>query len=101
MRTVTDATLYIVNGPHGPYFAIRDNDSGEIITERTEQAAAVIANEKDMLIVDRIEITHAKLLAVSGFRGGVAFEDGVPTFSTTPSASASRSMHREPHAPTR
>jgi hypothetical protein len=86
MRTITDATLYVVNGPRGPYYALRDNDSGQIITERTEQAAATVANEKDMVIVERLEISHPKMLAMMGGRTTKSLEDGI---------------YREPHAPTR
>jgi hypothetical protein len=68
MRTLTDATMFVVKGPHGPYYALQDNDSGVVVTERTEQAAAALANEKDMLIVDRREITHAELLKMTGMR---------------------------------
>jgi len=64
MRTVTDATLYVVQGPRGPYFAIVENDSGVVITEGTEQAAAALANEKDLVLVDRREISHDELLTV-------------------------------------
>jgi hypothetical protein len=64
MRTVTDATLYIVKGPKGSYCAIRENDTGMVITERTEHAAAVLASSKDMIIVDRREISHDQLLAM-------------------------------------
>jgi len=64
MRTVTDATLYVVKGPRGPYYAIVENDSGEVIKEATEQAAAAIANERDLILVDRREITHDELTAM-------------------------------------
>jgi len=79
MRTVIDATLYVVKGPKGPYCAIRENDSGLVVTERTEQAAAALANEKDMIVVDRREISHDELLKmlarhdaneVAAFAGG-------------------------------
>lgn len=66
MRTLNDATMLVVSGPRGTYYALRDNDTGAIITERTEQAAAALANEKDMLIVDRREITHAELQKMLG-----------------------------------
>jgi hypothetical protein len=68
MRTLTDATLLIVKGPKGAYFAIQDNDTGLVLTERTEQAAAALANEKDMLVVDRREISHDQLLALTNSR---------------------------------
>jgi hypothetical protein len=68
MRTLTDATLLVVNGPRGAYFAILDNESGAVLTERTEHAAAALANEKDMLIVDRREISHAELLRMMAAR---------------------------------
>jgi hypothetical protein len=66
MRTLTDATLFVVDGPRGAYFAIRENETGTVLTERTELAAASLANEKDMIIVDRREIGHAELLAMLG-----------------------------------
>lgn len=66
MRTLTNATMFVVNGPRGAYYALRDDDAGTIVTERTEQAAAALANEKDMLIVDRREISHAELLKMTG-----------------------------------
>ena len=62
MRTVTDATLYVVKGPRGPYYAIRENESGAVVTEGTEQAAAALANEKDLVLVERREISHEDLL---------------------------------------
>ena len=68
MRTLTDATLLTVNGPRGAYFAIQDNDTGMVLTERTEQAAAALADEKDMLIVERRQITHDELLAMMSSR---------------------------------
>lgn len=66
MRTLTNATMFVVTGPRGAYYALRDDDSGAIITERTEQAAAALANDKDMLIVDRRDISHAELLKMTG-----------------------------------
>ena len=68
MRTLTDATLLVVNGPRGAYFAILDNESGAVLTERTEHAAAALANEKDMVIVDRREVSHAELLKMMAAR---------------------------------
>ena len=68
MKTLTDATLLVVNGPRGAYFAILDNESGSVLTERTEHAAAALANEKDMVIVDRREISHAELLRMMAAR---------------------------------
>ncbi|HEY2586314.1 MAG TPA: hypothetical protein VGI81_11175 [Tepidisphaeraceae bacterium] len=68
MKTLTDATLLVVSGPRGAYFAILDNESGTVLTERTEHAAAALANEKDMVIVDRREIGHAELLRMMAAR---------------------------------
>jgi hypothetical protein len=68
MRTLTDATLFVVNGPRGAYFAVRENETGAILTERTEMAAMSMANEKDLLVVDRREIGHAELLAMMAAR---------------------------------
>jgi hypothetical protein len=39
-----------------------------VITERTEHAAAVLANEKDLVIVDRREISHDQLLVMISSR---------------------------------
>jgi len=64
MRTITDATLYIVKGPRGPYYAVRENATGMVLTERTEHAAMAMAHERDMVISDRVEISHADLLAM-------------------------------------
>lgn len=68
MRTLTDATMFVVNGPRGMCYALQDNDTGVIVVEDTEQAAAALANEKDMLIVDRREISHAELQKMLGKR---------------------------------
>lgn len=68
MRTLTDATMFVVNGPRGLYYALQDNDTGAVVIESTEQAAAALANEKDMLIVDRREISHAELQKMMGKR---------------------------------
>lgn len=62
MRTLTDATLLTIDGPKGAYYAVLDHATGTVLTERTEHAAAALANEKDMVIVDRRQITHAELL---------------------------------------
>lgn len=58
--------MFVVNGPRGPYYALKDNDTGAVVTESTEQAAAALANEKDLLIVDRREISHADLVKMLG-----------------------------------
>ena len=68
MRTITDATLYTVKGPRGAYYAIREKETGMVLTERTEQAAMAMANERDMIISDRQEISHADLLAMMADR---------------------------------
>ena len=68
MRTLTDATLFTVNGPRGCYFAVRNHDTGVILTERTESAAAGLANESDLVIVDQREISHAELLEMTAAR---------------------------------
>ena len=68
MRTLTDATLFTVNGPRGSYYAVRNHDTGTIVTERTESAAASLANEQDLLIVDQREISHAELLDMMAAR---------------------------------
>ncbi|HXE54537.1 MAG TPA: hypothetical protein VN541_16060 [Tepidisphaeraceae bacterium] len=69
MRTLTDATLYTVNGPMGTYFAVRNHETGCIHTEQTKSAAAKIANEQDLLIVDTGEIDHSELLKMMGKQG--------------------------------
>lgn len=66
MRTLTDATLYTVHGPRGSYYAVRNHDTGAVLTERTRSAAAGLANEQDLVIVDQREISHAELLEMSG-----------------------------------
>jgi hypothetical protein len=68
MRTLTDATLFVVDGPRGAYFAVRENETGAVLTERTETAAMSMANEKDLLVVDRREIGHAEMLALMASR---------------------------------
>lgn len=68
MRTLTDATMFVVDGPRGVSYALQDNDTGDIIVEDTEQAAAAQANEKDMLIVDRRQISHGELQKLLGKR---------------------------------
>jgi hypothetical protein len=68
MRTVSDATLLVVDGPRGPYYAIMQNATGTVLTERTEQAAASLANDKDMVIVERREVSHAELLRLMNDR---------------------------------
>lgn len=69
MKTLTDATLYIVNGPRGPYYAVHEHETGAVLTERTESAAIALANEKDLLIVDRQQISHAGMLELMAARG--------------------------------
>lgn len=61
MRTLTDATLYTVSSLRGTYFALLDHDSGCILTEPTETAAAALANQRDLVIVDQVQITEDKL----------------------------------------
>ena len=68
MRTLKDATLFTVSGPRGTYFAVRDQESGAVLTERTESAAAAMADERDLLIVDRREISHAELIGMMASR---------------------------------
>ena len=75
MKTLINATLFVVKGPKGPYYAICDQDSGAVFTERTEQAAITRANEMDMILVDRQEISHAAMLKLTSQRPvGSAFE---------------------------
>lgn len=68
MKTLTDATLYTVNGPRGPYYALHERETGAVLTERTESAAMALANDKDMLIVERQEISHAGILELMAAR---------------------------------
>ena len=91
MRTLTDATLFTVNGPRGCYYAVRSHDSGTVLTERTESAAAALANEKDLLIVDQREISHAELLEMMAAR---ADESGVATDTSQLDHAASSAEHR-------
>ena len=80
MRTITDATLYTVTGPRGTYYALRDHDSGTILTERTPSAAIALANEKDLIVVERLEIEHAELLEMvsTQYADGSAAAPDVP-----------------------
>ena len=68
MRTISDATLYTVIGPRGTHYAVRNHDTGEIWTERTELAAAALGNEHNLVIVEREEIPHHKLLDMMAAR---------------------------------
>lgn len=68
MRTLTDATLYTVNGPRGAYYAVRNHDTGAVFTEPTESAAAAVANEQDLVIVDTITVSHSELLSIISSR---------------------------------
>ena len=68
MKTLINATLFVVKGPKGPYYAICDQDSGAVFTERTEQAAITRANEMDMILVDRQEVSHAEMLKLTAER---------------------------------
>jgi hypothetical protein len=110
MRTLTDATLFTVNGPRGCYYAVRSHDTGTVLTERTESAAAALANEKDLLIVEQREISHAELLEMMAARaeeGGVATQ-GSPTDHPASAGEhrpgllgfARRILHHEPQPPT-
>ena len=108
MRTLTDATLFTVNGPRGCYYAVRNHDTGAVLTERTESAAA-LANEKDLLIVEQREIGHAELLEMMASRAeGSAATDtahlshAAPTTEHRPGllGLARRILHHEPPPPT-
>ena len=109
MRTITDATLYTVTGPRTTYYALRNHDTGAIQTERTEAAAAAIANEQDFVIVDQVQITHGKLLEMMAARseGNEALDHDEHAMSDAPAAHGSglaalarRLLHRgEPHTP--
>jgi hypothetical protein len=75
MKTLINATLFVVKGPKGPYYAICDQDSGAVFTESTEQAAVTRANEMDMILVDRQEVGHAEMLKLTSERPiGSSFE---------------------------
>jgi len=109
MKTLTDATLYTVAGPRGTYFAVRSHDTGAILTERTEAAAAAMANEQDFVIVDQLEITHAELLEMmsarsvedaSGDRDEHGMVEPAAAHGSGLAALARRLLHRgEPHTP--
>lgn len=110
MRTLTDATLFTVNGPRGCYYAIRNHDSGAVLTERTESAAAALANEKDLLIVEQRQISHAELLEMMAARvqdGSAAAHDPHADPAASPAdhrpgllGFARRILHHEPPPPT-
>ena len=68
MRTLKDATLFTVSGPRGTYYAVRDEETGAVLTERTESAASAMADERDLLIVDRREVGHAELIEMMASR---------------------------------
>jgi len=65
MRTLCDATLYTVIDPRGTYYAIRDHDSGMVWTRPTESAAAMLANENNLVIVEQAMIQHDKLMEMA------------------------------------
>jgi len=77
MKTLTDATFYTVTGPTGTYYAVRDHDTGAVLTERTETGAAALANEKDLLIVERGIIDHARLMQMMASRFAGAAPGGL------------------------
>ena len=65
MRTLCDATLYTVIDPRGTYYAIRNHDTGMVWTKPTESAAAALANEHNLVIVEQEMIQHDKLMKLT------------------------------------
>lgn len=59
---MTPATLYTVNGPRGVYYAVRNNLTGKIFTERTDVNARQQAEEEGLAIVADARVTHMQLL---------------------------------------
>lgn len=109
MRTLTDATLFTVNGPHGCYYALRNHDTGAVMTERTESAAAALANEHDLVIAEQRIVSHAQLLEMMESRSADSAAAQVMADAVAhnpdprdsgPQQQARRFAHRDPHAST-
>ena len=96
MRTLSDATLYTVNGPRGTYWAIRCQETGAVWTERTESAAAALADEHDLIVVNREDISHAMLLEMMAERARQesAAGGGLPVGGDTPAPGLAGSVKR-------
>ena len=56
------ATFYIVNGPRGEYYAVRNHQTGKVWTERTESAAKQQASDENLALVATETIDHRHLL---------------------------------------
>ena len=112
MRTLTDATLFTVNGPRGCYYAIRNHVTGAVLTERTDSAAAALANENDLVIAEQREISHAELLEMLSARSAgdsAAAEITAQSVDNAPGTNhhgsgllhrAKRMLNRDAHAST-
>jgi len=59
---MTPATFYIVNGPRGEYYAVRNHVTGKVWTERTELAACQQAQDEGLALVAGEKISHARLV---------------------------------------
>jgi hypothetical protein len=64
--TPMGAVLYTVRGPRGSYFAVHDPATGQVFTERTEQAARQQARDQNLILVSEEEISHQDLLRRTG-----------------------------------
>ena len=58
----TRGVLYTVRGPRAVYYALRNEETGRVWTERTELAARDQANELAITIVNEAEITQDELV---------------------------------------
>jgi hypothetical protein len=81
---MTPATFYIVNGPRGEYYAVRNHVTGKFWTERTELAARQQAQDEGLALVAGENITHARLveLMISQVPSGDAAETKPPGSDT-------------------
>ena len=59
---MTPATFYIVNGPRGIYYAVRNHTTGKIWTERTELAAQQQARDEGLALIESQTLNHSQLL---------------------------------------
>lgn len=76
------AKLYEVRGKHGTVYAVHDLASNMFWSERTEQAARDLANEKSLTITEQRTITRDDLLKLMGqppaLKTGVSRETSAP-----------------------
>ena len=59
---MTPATFYVVNGPRGVYYAVRNHATGKIWTERTELAAEQQASDEGLALIESKTLAHSQLL---------------------------------------